>query len=329
MDKIGLIGASLSNSTDVKLDINVSLASKILAEQVKIQIPMRLWGGFWYEGEISCLFSDSNAGKSILSVQIGVDVARNTGKNVIYFDFELSDKQFQMRYTGDNNELFRFPDNFYRGSIEGGTGASDDFGAAVLDLIEQKTIGIGAEILIIDNISMICASSEKSDIAGRFMSSLISLKKKYGWSILVIGHTPKRSSYNPITQNDLAGSKTLVNFADGVFAIGRSVQDDSLRYIKMLKNRNEEFEMSYVRVYSIEKKGSFLQFVYQRDSKERDLLREFSESEEEKLTKQVLYYKDQGKTMRDIAAIVKVSKSKVQRIISGNRNDGLNFSGSD
>ena len=83
------------------------------------------------------------------------------------------------------------------------------------------------------------------------------------------------------------------------------------------------------RVYSIEKKGSFLQFVYQRDSKERDLLREFSESEEEKLTKQVLYYKDQGKTMRDIAAIVKVSKSKVQRIISGNRNDGLNFSGSD
>lgn len=331
MDKISLIEASLSNSTciDGQLDMNVVSAKKILMEQVEIPIPMRLWGGFWYEGEISCLFSDSNAGKSILSVQIGVDIARNTGKKVIYFDFELSDKQFQMRYTGDNSELFDFPDNFYRGSIKRGTGSSGDFGVAVLDLIERKAIDIGADVLIIDNLSMICASSEKSDVAGPFMSSLISLKKKYGWSLLIIGHTPKRSSYNPITQNDLAGSKTLVNFADGVFAIGRSVQDDSLRYVKMLKNRNEEFDMSYVRVYSIEKKGSFLQFVYQRDSKERDLLREFSESEEEKVTKQVLYYKDQGKTIRDIAAMTKMSKSKVHRIISEHKSEGLNFAGSD
>ena len=281
MDKISLIEASLSNSTciDGQLDMNVVSAKKILMEQVKIPIPLRLWGGFWYEGEVSCLFSNSNAGKSILSVQIGVDVARNTGKKVIYFDFELSDKQFQMRYTGDNNELFDLPDNFYRETVKKDTGSFGDFGGNVLNLIEQRASDIGADVLIIDSLSMIIAGSEKPEFADHFVSSLISLKKKYGWSLLIIGHTSKRSSYNPITQNDLAGSKTLVDFADSLFAIGRSLQDDSLRYVKQLKNRNEELDMSKVRVYSIEKKGSFLQFVYQRDSKERDLLRDSAYSD--------------------------------------------------
>lgn len=324
MDKISLIEASLSNSTciDGQLDMNVVSAKKILMEQVKIPIPLRLWGGFWYEGEVSCLFSNSNAGKSILSVQIGVDVARNTGKKVIYFDFELSDKQFQMRYTGDNNELFDFPDNFYRGSLKRGTRSNGDFMVDALALIERKAIDIGADVLIIDNLTKICQSSEKSESAGPFMDALISLKMQYGWSILIIGHTTKayRECY-PLTQNDLGGSKALVNFVDSLFAIGRSVQDDSLRYVKMLKNRNEEFDMSKVRVYSIEKINSFLQFVYQRDSKERDLLREFSESEEEKVTKQVLYYRDQEKTIREIAALMKMSKSKVHRIISEHKSD--------
>ena len=314
----------------MKLDVDVVSARKHSRSRLKKQYPMQLWGGFWHEGEMSCLFSDSNAGKSILSVQIGVDVARNTGKKVIYFDFELSDKQFQMRYTGDNNELFDFPDNFYRGSLKRGTRSNGDFMVDALALIERKAIDIGADVLIIDNLTKICQSSEKSESAGPFMDALISLKMQYGWSILIIGHTTKayRECY-PLTQNDLGGSKALVNFVDSLFAIGRSVQDDSLRYVKMLKNRNEEFDMSKVRVYSIEKIDSFLQFVYQRDSKERDLLREFSESEEEKVTKQVLYYRDQGKTIRDIAAIMKMSKSKVHRIYSEHKSEGLNFTGSD
>lgn len=54
------------------------------------------------------------------------------------------------------------------------------------------------------------------------MIHLNNLKKRYGLSILVLAHTPKRSMECPITSNDLAGSKRLYNFFDSVFAIGKS-----------------------------------------------------------------------------------------------------------
>ena len=61
--------------------------------------PRNLWKQIWFENEILCLFSDSNLGKSILAVQIAQDVAYT--EKVLYFDFELSVKQFQRRYTDD------------------------------------------------------------------------------------------------------------------------------------------------------------------------------------------------------------------------------------
>ncbi|NBO50672.1 MAG: hypothetical protein EBU80_13355 [Chitinophagia bacterium] len=72
------------------------------------------------------------------------------------------------------------------------------------------------------------------------MQKLKSLKTKYGLSMLVLAHSPKRSLFNPLTRNDIAGSKHLANFADSIFAIGESAQDKSFRYIKQLKSRAVE-----------------------------------------------------------------------------------------
>jgi predicted ATP-dependent serine protease len=67
--------------------------------------------------EVACLFADSNAGKSIFAVQMADYISRY--RKVIYADCELSEKQFQLRYT--NKEIgFRyvFSDNFYRAEID-------------------------------------------------------------------------------------------------------------------------------------------------------------------------------------------------------------------
>ncbi len=66
---------------------------------------------FGTRGELSCLFADSNVmGKSILAVQIADRIARTD--NVLYLDFELSEKQFQLRYTNEHGELSTpFPTN--------------------------------------------------------------------------------------------------------------------------------------------------------------------------------------------------------------------------
>ena len=78
-------------------------------EQAKTRpIPQMLFGEFWFEGELCILFADTNLGKSILAVQIGNSISRceqirgfkleTTKQPILYFDFELSDKQFENRY---------------------------------------------------------------------------------------------------------------------------------------------------------------------------------------------------------------------------------------
>ena len=60
-----------------------------------------LWLSLWHEGEVACLFADTNMGKSIYAIQIADHVSQS--RPVLYFDFEMSDKQFQLRYTDANN----------------------------------------------------------------------------------------------------------------------------------------------------------------------------------------------------------------------------------
>ena len=113
------------------------------------------------------------------------------------------------------------------------------------------------------------------------MIQLNNLKKKYGLSLLVLAHTPKRSLDCPITSNDLAGSKRLYNFFDSVFAIGKSAQDGSLRYVKQLKVRygTYSYDGDNVIIYEIEKVDCFLQFVHRGYSTEKEHLKQLGDDE--------------------------------------------------
>ena len=113
------------------------------------------------------------------------------------------------------------------------------------------------------------------------MIQLNNLKKKYGLSVLVLAHTPKRSLDCPITSNDLAGSKRLYNFFDSVFAIGKSAQDGGLRYVKQLKVRYGTFshDADNVIIYEIEKVDAFLQFVFRGYSTEKEHLKKLGDNE--------------------------------------------------
>lgn len=278
--------------------------------------PSPLWMTFWNEGEISCLFADSNVGKSIYAVEIACHISRR--QPVVYFDFELSDKQFQLRYTDDAGNLHTFYDNFMRAEIDVEALRLDpsDFEERVMDSIERVAVEAGASVLIIDNLSFLCNNSDKSDMAGRFMLRLIDMKRRHNLSILVLAHTPKRSLSSPITQNDLAGSKKLFNFFDSVFAIGKSAADESLRYIKQLKVRAGSFDYGSdnVMVCEIVKDGSWLHFENKGFAVERQHLKEQKEKENEIFEANVAEYKSQGKNIVQIAALLNCSKSKVGRV---------------
>ena len=96
--------------------MNIKTANRTILEASLKPTPRSLWDCFWYEGELSCLFADSNVGKSILAVQIADCIAQTD--NVLYLDFELSEKQFQLRYTNEHGNLYTFPERLYRVSLD-------------------------------------------------------------------------------------------------------------------------------------------------------------------------------------------------------------------
>jgi predicted ATP-dependent serine protease len=293
----------------------IKSANQTLMEAKQRPDPKPLWRSLWYEGEVCCLFADSNVGKSIYAVQIAESIART--QRVLYFDFELSDKQFQLRYTDDDGNVYHFPDNFLRGEVNKELLDITHFEDDIIKNIEAAANTSSAKVLIIDNLTWICSNSEKGDVAGRFMMKLTALKKKHDFSVLIIAHTPKRSQSNPITQNDLAGSKKLFNFFDSCFSIGKSAKDDGLRYIKQMKVRHGEFMYGAdnVIVCQLDSINAFLQFVPIGYSSEREHLKERSENDLSELENDVMELHNKGLSIREIAAQLGTSKSTVQRII--------------
>ena len=79
--------------------LSVRSVNKTLQDASSRPNPRDLYWGLWHEGEIGCLFADSGTGKSILAVQMGMEIAETD--KVLYIDCELSDKQFQLRYTSE------------------------------------------------------------------------------------------------------------------------------------------------------------------------------------------------------------------------------------
>ena len=190
--------------------------------------------------------------------------------------------------------------------------------------IEQAALALEIKNLIIDNLTYVCNASEKGDAAALLMMNLMRLKKKHGWSILVLAHTPKRTMASPITQNDLAGSKKLFNFFDSVFAIGLSAKDTNLRYIKQLKVRAGAFEYDKDNVLVVQghgivaeivKENAFLHFNNIGYATEKEHLKEMSDNDQSELIEQAKQYQQQGKSQREIAKLLNISVGKVNKLL--------------
>lgn len=280
--------------------------------------PTPLWLSLWNEGELCCLFADSNIGKSIYAMQIGMHIAQQ--KRVLYYDFEMTDKQFQLRYKDETTGAHpHFPLTFLRGDLDLDAlrNHDEDFEEALIDDIENQLLINDVKVLIVDNLTYLCSQSEHGDAAARLMMKLIDLKKRLNLSILVLAHTPKRQLNCPITQNDLAGSKKLFNFFDSSFAIGLSAKDPNLRYIKQIKVRAGAFEYdaSNVIVCEIVKSEGAVRFAINGYGAERDHLTENSDKAEAQLADNVRALREEGKTFRYISNQLGISLAKVQRIM--------------
>jgi DNA-binding NarL/FixJ family response regulator len=291
-----------------------------IEESKERPVPNTLWEHkLWFQFETCILFADTNAGKSILAVQMGLDIATTKRLRVLFFDFELSDKQFELRYSQEYTNHYHFPDNFFRAEIDiDSINENTNLEDAIIQSIETALIQLDCKILIIDNITYLKNETDKAKNALPLMKALKILKTKYQLSILVLAHTPKRDMTRPITPNDLQGSKMLMNFCDSAFAIGQSSQDNSLRYIKQIKERNTPkiLHANNVAIYRITKESNLLFMVFTCYSTEREHLKEKKAYDKDELKERVNELNGKGRSQREIATQLSIGLGTVNKYIN-------------
>lgn len=293
--------------------LTVQSANDCIEDSLNTPDPKTYFYGLIVQYETTVIFASSNVGKSILAIQIAEDIART--EKILDLDLELSAKQFQMRYTDPTTkEVHIFPPNFHRAEIAPELLTDSDIEQEILDSIEEAA-KTGIKFFIVDNITFICNDSEKGATAGSFMMKLISLKKKYRLTTIIIAHTPKRRGWEPITLNDLAGSAKLMNFFDAGIALARSARDNNLRYLKQVKVRTGEYkyDADHVIIYDLVKDNAFLHFEYHGYDTEYNHLSTKDPSESIGEIEDILRLEAEGKSRRDIAKTLGMSLGKVQR----------------
>lgn len=319
---------------------NLKFANEWMESAAQTPPRTELFGEFWLEGELALLFSDTNLGKSTLAMQIAESIARGKviapmtqvpkAQRVLYIDFEMNEKQFEMRYSRQDKDgniiaRYEFSDNLLRAQMaahddlpDGYKSVADFISTSLVRLLEETR----ARILIIDNITYLKDANENAHSAARLMKGLRWMKERYGLSILVLAHTPKLPYTAPLSVNNIQGSKMLSNFSDNITALGGSNQAMDLRYLKSLK-RGETAVIhgtSNVILFRLKREKNFLRFVFEGYAFERNHLnwqREYIDQTrgQKMMIAKTLY--SQGATIRRIAFMMEMAPSTVLRYLKG------------
>ena len=198
----------------------------VIEEASKFPMPKELYKTLMFEGEITLLVADTNVGKSVLALQIANQIAAKYP--VLYFDFEMSPKQLEMRYSDDTcKNPHKFNDNLLwvsfanRCEIPEDMKYEDYFVESLRDLVNEHD----TDVVVIDNMTALALEdTDSAKNAKPMMDKLNTLKNELGLTFLLVEHTRKMNKTRAITLDDMQGSKMKANFADSVIAIGMKMR---------------------------------------------------------------------------------------------------------
>lgn len=304
-------------------------------ERAKNAKPLKpYFGNFLHSGELVFFFGDTGVGKSILAIQIceAIALGRSEFKlqnahppqKVLFYDFELTERNFLHRYSNESGVTYQFSDNLYRMEIDLTTidFKQKDYSELLANSMRFDIQKYRAEVIVIDNITGTSLNSlSDGDTALSLIRKLDEIKKELEVTILVLAHTPKIPVGTALHLNHLAGSKHLSNFADGIFAIGKSTSENNERYLKHLKCRNAEmlYHENNVITLELKKEDNFLGFhLLGFDSEQKHLMSEEQKQQQKEKGDRIAAVRDmveEGMTQKQIAEQLAISQGQVSKII--------------
>lgn len=230
-----------------------------------LEMPVELIPHVIVEHETTILFGDTGLGKTTLAFQYAMMMAE-MGKTVFYVNFELSQQQLAKKFP--DKEI---PEKLYIASIDYTRMHDVTDQSQILAEIEVQALRCNCDVLIVDNLTNLCINSKEGAEAGNLMLRLISMRFTHQWTMLILAHVPKRKPADPLSLNDLAGSKILSNLADNVVGLNKSKLGKEKRYIIQLKYRSFPVELDYknVQELTLTTSDGYLHFEHGEYAEER------------------------------------------------------------
>ena len=265
-----------TRASNPKSILRVQTMDEALKEGKAEPIRKMLLGSLLREGDMCLMFGDEGTGKSVGVVQIGLAISKGlplfgdgvnfanecAPKKTLFFDFELENAELFARYNESGN-AFVFGDMFKRVDMNPDNFDGNDE-TDILRTVQNTIEREKPEFVIIDNLTWLTSEAQDTAVAASFMKMFLRLRRKHGFTIIVVAHTPKRNNSEPLESKHMAGSSKLKDFAKNVIGISPSKQGDGIIYVKHLKMRNGEkvFTNQNVIQCNIEKNGGLLQWHF-------------------------------------------------------------------
>ena len=165
--------------------------NEIVEDGMKAEKREYLYKNLWIEKELTMFFGAANVGKSMIAVQIAEEIAKK-GKEVMYFDYELSEQQLSDRYeTEDGKGHYVFSENLLRPNLDIDKYCVDKERLKKLFQRMEEAAGLGIKIFIVDNITYLNSNLQKGNEATKFIINFKSKMEMLGVSVLLLGHSPK------------------------------------------------------------------------------------------------------------------------------------------
>lgn len=268
------------------------------------------------KGEVTAIFAPTNAGKTIFTFQVADSIALE-GYRTLYVDCEMSLQGLKLRYLDAvTGQKHIFSSNLARAELCAELLGGENPQEVIYQSLEDAAKA-GFQVIVVDNISFLCADMEKGAAAGSLMAKICGLRKEYDLTIIIVAHTPKRKGDEPLTSYSMFGSSLLAAFFDSIIAIGISQTDPTVRYVKTVKFRSGPYPYPAddVALYRIQQINGFLQFDYIGRGVEADHLKPKFVDDDPMLEEmeQVVLMKEENKSLRTIAKELGISLGKVQR----------------
>lgn len=192
-------------------------------------------------GAMHLLLGSASGGKSTLRNTLMIDFLEANKEKIIFlylseetlldFERDLADCE-KLRSVCDRIKIFSEQDSLQDVSMQNEKASF---------LVDQVAMS-GCDLFIFDNITTSILYGEDFKTQGQFVLDLKARIQLLGIPVLVVAHTGaavKTSGFDLIDQNDIRGSKTIVNISQFLYVMQTfAIQDHKVTTVRITKHRS-------------------------------------------------------------------------------------------